>query len=187
MYVGALPVAEEVSEDVELDRLKPERRTGQESFHAGGTELGFSLSDFWRWSASDLVSNTLRGVVAEFLVAQALGVAEGVRLEWDAVDLRTSQGTALEVKASGYLQSWRQDRLSTPSFDIRQKKSWDAITNSSARTPARAAQIYVFALHQHQAKATVDPLDVDQWAFYVIPTSRINSQFGTMARLRLGA
>ncbi len=31
--------------------------------------------------------HTLRGRVAEFLVAQALGVAGGVRKEWDSFDL----------------------------------------------------------------------------------------------------
>jgi hypothetical protein len=31
------------------------------------------VSDFWRWGFSNLTDNTTRGVLAEFLVASALG------------------------------------------------------------------------------------------------------------------
>ncbi len=30
------------------------------------------LCDYWKWSSSDLLSNTLRGVLAEYLVVTAL-------------------------------------------------------------------------------------------------------------------
>jgi hypothetical protein len=50
----------------------PALRSGKEPFHSGGLDLGFSLLEFWRWRSSDLVSNTLRGVLAEFIVAKAL-------------------------------------------------------------------------------------------------------------------
>jgi hypothetical protein len=57
------------------------RKTGGERFRCGSEPLPFDLLSFWQWSASDLTSNALRGRVAEFLVAQALGVADGVRAE----------------------------------------------------------------------------------------------------------
>jgi len=41
---------------------------------SGGERLPFGMEDFWRWSASDLLSNALRGVLAEFIVARALGI-----------------------------------------------------------------------------------------------------------------
>jgi hypothetical protein len=31
--------------------------------------------------------------------------------------------------------------------------------------------VYVFALLAHQHQATLDPLDVAQWEFYVVPTA----------------
>lgn len=70
-----------------LGPLPVDRKSGREPFCDGTQHLGFSLLDFWQWSSSDLISNTLRGRVAEFLVAQALGVAGGVRKEWDSFDL----------------------------------------------------------------------------------------------------
>ncbi len=40
-------------------------KTGEESFTENGQKLNFDLKSFWRWSMSDLVSNTTRGVLAE--------------------------------------------------------------------------------------------------------------------------
>ena len=34
----------------------------------------------------------------------------------------------------------------------------------------RQAEVYVFALLAHQHGATLDPLDVAQWEFFVVPT-----------------
>ena len=50
------------------------RKSGAEPFHASGNNLGFDMQMFWQWAVSDLVSNTARGVLAEFLVARALGI-----------------------------------------------------------------------------------------------------------------
>jgi hypothetical protein len=62
-----------------LSALPRVQRNGSEVFHTAGAELGFNLLSFWKWSASDLVSNTLRGLLAEYLVAQAVAAAKGVR------------------------------------------------------------------------------------------------------------
>ncbi len=75
-----------------LGRLPLERKTGEEPFRDGEREFDLRLVDYWRWSASDLVSNAQRGTLAEFLVAHALGVDGGVRTEWDA-EANTSSGT----------------------------------------------------------------------------------------------
>ena len=91
----------------ELGRIFPQRKTGQECFHQGDKAVTFNLTDFWRWSCSDLISNTARGVLAEFIVARALGLAEdGVRDEWARFDLCTPEGVKVEVKSAAYIQSW---------------------------------------------------------------------------------
>src|SRR5688500_15401261 len=90
--------------------------TGAEPFHADGRSLGFDVLGFWRWSSSDLAGNAMRGVLAEYLVAQALGLPTDVRMEWDACDLRMSDGTRVEVKSAAYLQSWSQRTHSAISF-----------------------------------------------------------------------
>lgn len=71
------------------------RKTGSELFTDGPQELAAGVLSFWQWSASDLVSNTMRGVLAEYIVALALGIEQGMRREWDAYDLalrRQDQG-----------------------------------------------------------------------------------------------
>lgn len=57
--------------------------TGQEAFYGQKVMPSFQLIDFWGWSGSMLSSNTTRGVLAEFLVAAALGPHKKIRREWD--------------------------------------------------------------------------------------------------------
>ena len=160
--------------------------TGDEPFHADGQPLPFTVADFWRWGVANLAGNALRGLVAEFLVARAVQAPDATRVEWDAVDLRTPQGTAIEVKCSGYIQTWVQAALSRPSFDVAQKRSWHAATNIYSATPTRPASIYVFALHHHQDRPTLDVRDLTQWSFFVVTTRRLNEAFPTTKRLSLG-
>ena len=70
-----------------------------------GVVGGRTVGDFWAWAYSNILTNNLRGVFAEFLVGTALGVVEGTRTEWDAFDL-LYKGAGIEVKSSAYLQSW---------------------------------------------------------------------------------
>ena len=147
-------------------------KKGDEQFCADGKGLGYTLKDFWTWSVSDLVTNITRGRLAEFIVAKALGVStEIVRYDWDSFDLTTPAGLKIEVKSAAYLQSWPQKKLSTIIFPIRKTRSWDEQTNIQSTESKRQADVYVFALLAHTDKPTVDPLNVKQWDFYVVPTT----------------
>jgi hypothetical protein len=161
------------------------RKTGCEQFRNGSQPLPFDLLSFWQWSASDLVSNALRGRLAEFLVARALGIADNVRAEWDAFDLRSASGATIEVKSAAYLQTWAQKRISAISFDIAPTRFWDAATNVIASEPRRQADLYVFALLGHQDKATLDPMDVGQWIFFVLATAVLNARLPAQKQLGL--
>ena len=52
-----------------------EQLNGNEPFTLHGSDTSIILQDFWRWSCSDLLNNTQRGVLAEFLVHSALGLS----------------------------------------------------------------------------------------------------------------
>lgn len=171
---------------MDLGRIQTERKSGDEPLHANGTPLGVSLREFWQWSGSDLISNAQRGILAEFLVARALGLDRGVRTEWDAYDLETESGIKVEVKASGFVQSWAQERFSSVCFDIAPKLSWDASTNLSATEAARPADVYVFAVHSHTEQASIDPLNVNQWEFYVLGTIVLNEECSRQKKISLG-
>lgn len=137
-----------------------------------------TVSDFWAWAFSDVLSNAARGVFAEYIVGAALGVVDGVRREWDAFDL-LYDGRKIEVKSTAYVQSWpQQKRLSSPIFSIGLTRGWDAETGLSASVPTRAASVYVFCLYSQKERALADPLNLGHWQFYVLPTAVINAAFG---------
>ncbi|AWI26852.1 hypothetical protein [Flavobacterium pallidum] len=151
-------------------------KSGNEKFNFEKQNLDFSLLDFWRWSVSDILSNATRGILAEFIVAKALDAdIAKIRNEWDAYDLITPNGVKVEVKSSAYLQTWEQARYSEINFSIRAAKPWDWSIDKRSEIATRSADVYVFSLLNHKDKATVDPLNLDQWEFYVLSTTDLNN------------
>lgn len=134
------------------DRLEPLPSAflnGDIPFRGSGTS-SLRLRDYWRWSASSLLDNTARGVLAEFLVATALRafVRERPRREWDAYDLHADVGgrdVTVEVKSSARVQSWAQRKLSPPRFSIAPTKKWNPETARDSDEALRA-DVYVFCL-----------------------------------------
>lgn len=121
---------------------------------------------------SDLRMNNVRGYLAEFLVAKAVG-AVGQRVEWDAFDVLTPGGVKIEVKSSAYLQAWDQERLSRIAFTGLRGR-----TGASDGHPAEAryrADVYVLAVQTATRHEDYNPLDVGQWTFYVLPRTLIAS------------
>jgi hypothetical protein len=156
----------------DLGRIIADRMVGTEAFTMLGEDQEFNLLDFWQWSVSDLVSNATRGRLAEYIVAKALGIdtSKAVRDEWDAFDLTSPSGVKVEVKSAAYLQAWRQKKMTSISFGIRATRGWSPDTGRQEAEKARHADVYVFALLAHSDKSTVNPLRLEQWRFYVLPT-----------------
>lgn len=163
------------------------QKTGQEPFTFKTTATGLTLLQFWQWSQSNLLANTLRGHLAEFIVASALNLSKTTRVEWNAYDLKTDSGIKIEVKSAAYLQSWQQARESLISFDIRPTKGWDAQTNAISVTQKRQADVYVFCLLHHRELPTVNPLSLDQWTFYVLSTSVLNEKASSQKTITLNS
>lgn len=170
----------------DLPPIKVTRKTGDEVFVGHSDTKRLILRNFWQWSASDLVSNATRGILAEYLVACALGLDQGVRNEWDAYDLETEAGLKIEVKSAAYIQSWFQKKLSPITFSIRSTLAWDHETNLRAKVKKRQADIYVFCLLHHKDKDTINPMDLSQWTFYVISTSQLERELPERKSITLG-
>lgn len=49
----------------------------------------------------------------------------------------------------------------------------------------RQSDIYVFCVHHHRMKDTVNPLDVTQWSFYVLPTRQLDRILGNQRTISL--
>lgn len=153
-----------------------------------GTELfssgNFTVVDFWRWALGDLRMNTARGSLAEFLVARAVDSSSVVRVEWGAQDVIAPDGTRIEVKTSAYLQSWAQPVSSSPSFGLTgATKSWDPSAGAYVEDPTGRVDVWVFALQGCKAHELYDPLDVDQWSFWVLPAAEVDALGQKSARV----
>ncbi len=136
-----------------------------------------NINDFWHWAYSDLLSNSLRGILAEYIVGSALGCLENNRKEWDAFDL-LHNGKKIEVKCSAYLQTWEQKENSKIRFDISEKSSWYADENRYADKVERPADLYVFSVFGETDRTLANPLDVDQWFFLIMTRNQITQHFG---------
>lgn len=152
-----------------------------------------ALIDYWRWAHSDINSNTERGTFAEYLVSQAVNAQTLTRKEWESYDILSPEGIRIVVKASGYIQSWAPQKTSKIVFSVRPTHAWDSRTNVYAPECKRQADIYVFCVLQNTNRETLNPLDTEQWDFYVLPTAILDreapgqKQIALSGLIRLGA
>lgn len=79
-----------------------------------------------------------------------MGIQNKERIAWDKYDLLSAEGIAIEVKTSGYLQTWEQKGLSKLIFGIQPTLAWDSKTNEYDTLKKRQADIYVFCVHKHK-------------------------------------
>lgn len=146
-------------------------KTGNEYLEDNGNKIDYILFDFWRWSVSYILSNATRGRFAEFIVGTAINLnPDNLRDEWAAYDLISSSGIKIEVKSAAYLQSWNQKRYSSISFSIKPARIWDSKKYIRREEPKRHADVYVFCHLKHKESETINPLKMEQWDFYVLPT-----------------
>jgi hypothetical protein len=130
---------------------------------AAGCFLGSSMHDldaFLRWHCGPLVTMANRMALAEWLVHRALGLDPGEQRS-DGADLVLPGGlVTLAVRSAAYLQSPQQTALSPISFPIEQ----------------RTATAYVFCLLAEQDPAKVNPVELAQWRFWVVPTRSLHAE-----------
>lgn len=133
----------------------------------------FSVLDFWRYCYGNLAGQS--AVIAEFLVAKALenDKAENVTL-WTAYDM-SYRGMRIEVKSTEYVHAWNRKRVSnvrTFSIAPSNNKYWGS---AGERKMSRQNDLYVFCLNTNKEVQHPRPLNIDDWEFYVVTTTRINS------------
>ena len=132
-----------------------------------------TIGEFWQWAYSDLMQNTERGVLAEYIVAALLGVDNKLRVPWIPYDLKLPNGKTVEVKTMSRLQAWRQKRLSKPRVVIQPSRKWDPETGIMNETPTFNADFYILCYFNADNHDTADPQDLTQWEFYVFTIEAI--------------
>lgn len=141
--------------------------------------------EFYAWAYGDLFTNTTRGVLAEYIVATALGVDGTKRREWANYDL-VFKGVGIEVKSAAYVQAWEQARPSDITFSIRAAHIWYESSKTRSDTATRSADVYVFCVLEGKDKNSIDPLDVGHWTFHVLSTSDLAQNVPEKKTIRLG-
>lgn len=164
------------------------RKSGAEPVLDERGNIRSTLLDFWSWAYSETLDNTLRGVLAEYLVGLAVnGFHTEIRAEWDAYDLATPEGIRVEVKSAAYLQAWQQEKFSDIRFRISEARGWTAATNEFSESSKRQADVYVFCVFTGWDRETADPLDTRQWTFYVAATHDLNQVSGNQKSITLNS
>ena len=159
-----------------LDKIEQTIKNGDEPLLCQNIRLPITIKDFWAWSASDIMSNTTRSRFAEFGVATATNVDLGIpRQEWESYDLLTPEGIKIEVKSSAYIQSWHQKQISTITFSIKPARYWNSKNGEEESIAKRHADIYVMCLLKNMDQNTINPLDLDQWDFYVLSRPELDN------------
>lgn len=169
------------------ERLEPAttlKRSGQTLADCSAT-----VGDFWAWAFSDLRQNSVRGHLAEYIVAKALGIQLKVRSAWDDHDLALTSlliprssgvrtAARLQVKSSGYIQAWPQRQPSVLNFGGLRRRPfpWSAEQGGFrlGKVKALKADVFVFAIQTTKTHEDYDPLDVDQWEFRVLPAHDVD-------------
>ena len=170
----------------DLDKIEQTIKNGDEPLLCQYNRLPLTIKDFWAWSASDIMSNTTRSRFAEFVVATATNVDLGIpRQEWESYDLLTTEGIKIEVKSSAYIQAWHQKKLSTITFSIKPARYWNSLNGEQEFTAKRHADIFVMCLLKNIDQNTINPLDMDQWDFYVLSKQELEKEYFTQQSITL--
>ena len=150
---------------------------GKDLFELDGKTLDFSYMDFWKFQFSNIYN--LQEYIAEFLVAKSLGVTESFNTDhWTLYDV-FYRNTRIEVKQTSYYHPWNEGGKVS---DVRVFGITKANSNYESAAEdnryERQNDIYVFCLNTGKTKEESYPLNLNNWEFYVVPTTFINEHCG---------
>lgn len=150
---------------------------GSECFVAGDKSTDMTVLDVWKYHFCNRFN--MHEYFGEFLVAKALGIEESYNSDyWRLYDINY-RGKRIEVKTSSYYHAFKEHLNTNISerrvFGITKAYSDYKDKNSSYE---RQNDIYVFCLNTGKTPESSDPLDLNNWKFYVVPTKVINEECG---------
>lgn len=163
---------------------KSELLCGYEKFRFNGEDLGLNVMDYWQFQFSNLIDYL--GSVAEFLVAKALSKDDPDNANgWTLFDIGY-RGKRIEVKATSYYQSWKESHIISEHRVFSIRKTHVDYQNSKSDM-ARQNDVYIFCLETEKPPKgeSANPLNLENWTFYVVPTIVINDLFGDQKTLSL--
>lgn len=151
---------------------------GTEPFTNHGSVTGLTIRDYWSFQFSNVLH--VPEEVAEFLVAKALGKDKPEnKHQWTLFDMMY-EGKRIEVKETSFYHSWSKPGVTSRrnSFGITMAYGEDGVYE-------RQNDLYVFCLLKGDDEESAWPLKVENWEFYVVPTSTINKRFANQKTVSL--
>ena len=156
---------------IQLDSEK--HLKGNERFSYKGTVYEMSMLDYWRWHYSEIYD--LQDTIAEYIVCKALGMKSAHNVgSWTLYDA-LYKGKRIEVKETSYFHAWQTDekpKSNARVFSI--SKAYSTYKDNSSEF-VRQNDIYVFCLNTGMTRESSNPLMLENWEFYIIPTRMINA------------
>ncbi len=145
-----------------------------------------TVCDFWQWGFSDLMQNTTRGILAEYIVAALLGIENKVRNPWFPFDLQVTDGRTIEIKTMSLLQAWKQKQLSTPRVVLAPTRKWEPKTGEMEKESTFNADIYIISYFKSRDHNNANPLDLSQWEFFVFTKKQVIELLNGRKSISLG-
>lgn len=157
---------------------------GKEKFTLNNEPLDFSMMDFWQYKFSNIYN--LQEVIAEFIIEKALGLDKSQNTDsWTLYDI-LYRNYRIEVKETSYYHPWNENgKISMQrTFGITMANS--NYEEDGENRYERQNDIYVFCLNIGTTKETSNPMNLNNWEFYIIPTKVINDNCGNNKTISLG-
>ena len=158
---------------------------GTEKFQFNDKDLDFGIIDFWKSKYSNIYN--MQEVIAEFIVEKALGLKESQNTNyWTLYDI-LYRGYRIEIKETSYYHPWNENgKISNQRMFGISKANSSYESSETENKFERQNDIYVFCLNTGTTKEMSNPMNLNNWRFYIIPTSIINKECGDNKKISLG-
>lgn len=157
---------------------------GTEKFQFNDKDLDFGIIDFWKSKYSNIYN--MQDVIAEFIVEKALGIDEAQNTNyWTLYDI-LYRGYRIEIKETSYYHPWNENgKISNQRMFGISKANSSYESSEKENKFERQNDIYVFCLNTGTTKETSNPMNLNNWRFYIVPTSIINKECGDNKKISL--
>ena len=159
---------------------------GTEKFTFNQQDLPFDVTEFWKFHYSNIYNQ--HDKIAEFIVSRALGITEPHNdLYWTLWDI-SYRDKRIEVKETSYFHSFNEDGVVSKQrvFSIAKAHGDYDAEISGNKDFCRQNDVYVFCLNTGDTKASSNPLNLNNWEFYIVPTAFLNQHCGEQKTISLG-
>ena len=157
--------------------------SGKEELTFRNQKTGLSILEYWQWLYSDIYD--LQDTLAEYIVAKALGKEEPNNTgSWTLYDI-AYRGKRIEIKETSYYHSGQTDdesKSKVRKFGI--AKAYSKYQDNTSDLE-RQNDLYVFCLNTGETRTDSNPLQLEHWEFYIVPTSVINEKCGDQKTISL--